>query len=175
MYASKVLKSLLDHAKNPTLVDPFPLSAQYARAFRTDDEDNDEATCQEELGSVKRKVGFNGGIKKNAGKKQQGATVRLRTFRGFQVGRVMRGSGSDSMQEAPVYSPHLYMEKFKIYIMAAAKEGISAKSARESWKTSLERALLLKDVSVPELKRRRFVAKGCKTNPFQAIAAAARA
>ena len=166
------MKSLSDHAK-PSTVDPFPLSAQYARAFRADDEGSDQATCKQEEGPVKSKLGFKGSTKKKASKKpQKGASACLKTFRGFQVTRVIGGS-SDSVQEAPAYSPHLYSEKFKIYMLAAGNNGISQKSARESWKTSLDRALLLKDLSVPELKRRRFVKKGCTTNPFQAIAAAA--
>lgn len=43
---------------------------------------------------------------------------------------------------------------------------MSRAEAKEQWKTSLKRALLLKDVSLSELKRRRFVDKDCKSNPF---------
>ena len=70
-------------------------------------------------------------------------------------------SDSKSLQK---YSPHLYAEQRKIFIGASGK---TYKEACEAWKTSAERSKLLSQVSLGELKRRKFVPKGCQENPFR--------
>ena len=47
--------------------------------------------------------------------------------------------------------------------------GESTSRARQLWATSLKRAHLLKGLSLPELKRRRFVDKDAAENPFEAM------
>ena len=44
--------------------------------------------------------------------------------------------------------------------------GLSKRDARKAWSTSLRRAQLLKDLSIAELIKRRFIPSGSKTNPF---------
>lgn len=44
--------------------------------------------------------------------------------------------------------------------------GLSKRDAMKTWATSLRRAQLLKDLSLSELIKRRFIPSGSKTNPF---------
>ena len=44
--------------------------------------------------------------------------------------------------------------------------GLSKRDAMKTWATSLRRAQLLKDLSLSELIKRRFILSGSKTNPF---------
>ena len=55
------------------------------------------------------------------------------------------------------------------FMEAAKKEGkcVSMAEARAEWSGSLKRAKLLANLSLPELKRRRFVTKDCESNPFK--------
>lgn len=59
----------------------------------------------------------------------------------------------------------------KQFMEQAAINGTNAtrKDAKHSWQTSAKRASLLADLSVSELKRRKFVPKGTTTNPFKEI------
>ena len=52
------------------------------------------------------------------------------------------------------------------YMKNQKAQGLSFKDAKQSWDQSDEKRLYLKDVSVKELKRRKFIPKGCKTNPW---------
>ena len=77
------------------------------------------------------------------------------------------------------YEPGEYMKCCKSFIKefldqaAANGEEASYAMARDKWATSMKRASLLSTVSLPELKRRRFVSKDCTTNPFAAMVAQA--
>ena len=54
-----------------------------------------------------------------------------------------------------------------LYIKEHMESGAWSRSeALKSWSTSLRRAMLLKDLTVAELVKRRFVASGTQSNPF---------
>ena len=55
-------------------------------------------------------------------------------------------------------------DKFILGVTSRLK--LNYRAANELWKTSQVRRSLLKDVPLPELKRRRFVDKSCQVNPF---------
>ena len=52
-------------------------------------------------------------------------------------------------------------------------EGVTKAAAGQAWGSSMKRATLLMDVPLKELKRRKFVGKECKENPFKAAVLAA--
>ncbi|CAL1135652.1 unnamed protein product [Cladocopium goreaui] len=52
------------------------------------------------------------------------------------------------------------------YMKNQKAKGLSFKDAKKSWDDSDEKRLYLKDVSVKELKRRKFIPRDCKTNPW---------
>ena len=79
------------------------------------------------------------------------------------------------VQEETKYEPGEYMKCCKTFIQdfldqaAASGEEATYAMARDKWSTSMKRAMLLSTVSLPELKRRRFVSKDCTSNPFAAM------
>ena len=79
------------------------------------------------------------------------------------------------VQEETKYEPAEYMKCCKTFIQdfldqaAASGEEATYAMARDKWSTSMKRAMLLSTVSLPELKRRRFVSKDCTGNPFAAM------
>ena len=83
----------------------------------------------------------------------------------------------EAVQEGTKYEPGEYIKCCKSFIKeflaqaAANGEEASYAMARDKWATSMKRASLLSTVSLPELKRRRFVSKDCTTNPFAAMVA----
>lgn len=78
------------------------------------------------------------------------------------------------------YKPGEYQqarEQFiKDYIQTKQAEGeiVSKSMASDAFGTSMKRATLLCDVSLTELKRRRFVTKDCLVNPFKAMVVTAK-
>lgn len=78
-------------------------------------------------------------------------------------------------EEGSKYEPGEYMKCCKAFIKdfldqaAASGEEATYAMARDKWSTSMKRATLLSTVSLPELKRRRFVSKDCTSNPFAAM------
>ena len=52
------------------------------------------------------------------------------------------------------------------YIKNQRDKGLSFKDAKTSWEDSDEKRLYLKDVSVKELKRRKFIPRDCNTHPW---------
>ena len=59
-----------------------------------------------------------------------------------------------------------YNLKRKDFIQARQADGFKYATASELWTKSLEKAQALCTVSVPELKRRKFLPKGCSHNPW---------
>ena len=62
-------------------------------------------------------------------------------------------------------------EWIKTFFLESAKSGAKPDhaAALAAWSNSLKRAMLLSPLGVPELKKRRFVQKGCETNPFKEV------
>ena len=69
------------------------------------------------------------------------------------------------------YLPHDFSKRAKQFRENAKAQGHAPRKAREMWITSEERASILKDVPLQELKRRKFVPKECTENPFVRTAA----
>jgi hypothetical protein len=55
------------------------------------------------------------------------------------------------------YQPKMFSEKRKQFIAAERAAGLSYKDANKKWMSSNERASLLMNVPMSELKKRRFV------------------
>ncbi|CAE7513334.1 unnamed protein product, partial [Symbiodinium sp. KB8] len=64
------------------------------------------------------------------------------------------------------YRPHEFNKQAKLFRANAKAAGHSPATARKMWIDSKERARLLSDVPLQELKRRKFVPKECTENPF---------
>ena len=132
--------------------DPIAVSKQYRAAF--DDQEEDPVQSSTCASTGLRKGAFLGFLK--------GPRADVSRSRGrLQFKRPTKASGSEG------YTPHLYAEKRKAFLQEAQQKGLGAGEARAAWNESREKALLLCDVPIPELKRRKFVAKGCTENPFR--------
>ena len=84
-----------------------------------------------------------------------------------------KGNQDEQAPETPAnvkYTPHLYAERRVHFIHQARADGMSLKEAQEAWHESDVKAAMLSTLSLPELKRRRFVPKGVTSNPFVARA-----
>ena len=65
------------------------------------------------------------------------------------------------------YKPGEVSKQKEAYVLELVATGEwSKQDAARSWNGSLRRAMLLKDLSVSELVKRRFVSPGAETNPF---------
>ena len=77
-----------------------------------------------------------------------------------------------SLVENSVYKPGEMLKQREIYVKSLVENSeMTRQEAMKSWQSSLSRAMLLKDLSTTELVKRRFVAAGCKSNPFAEIVA----
>lgn len=129
------------------------MSEQYLAAHDGDDDDEEAAAAA--LPSV--------GAAKEAAAPRSGFLSRFLKKR-----KVDKGSQDEATSEPPAnkYTPHLYAERRVHFIQQAKADGVSFKEAREAWNESDSKRAMLATVSLPELKRRRFVEKGCTVNPF---------
>ena len=59
-----------------------------------------------------------------------------------------------------------YSEIRNEFIKRMKSQGLSYSDAVKSWDDSLEKVKFLAPVSLPELRKRRFLEKGCNTNPW---------
>ena len=64
------------------------------------------------------------------------------------------------------YLPKDFSKRGKLFRDQAKAQGHSPKVALRMWLESSERASILADLPLNELKRRKFVPKGCCQNPF---------
>ena len=147
--------------------DPIPVSDQYVAAFGDDDEGDLDP---HDAGHVGKTVL---GLLKGRGVIQAEVASNPKgrfTFKRASDTSKCPENSRDAGEIAGQYTPHLYAEKRKIFLGSAKLKGLSYKDANASWNSSKERALLLCDVPLPELKRRRFVSKSCTQNPFQVAA-----
>lgn len=80
-----------------------------------------------------------------------------------------------SQGDSDVYQAGDYnMQRMKwIENYIQTNEGVTKAMAGLAWGSSMKRATLLMDVPMKELKRRKFVGKECKENPFKAAVLAA--
>lgn len=78
------------------------------------------------------------------------------------------GDGVDREAKPPPAAPTVrrYSEVRKAFLSKVKGEGASHSNAMELWDDSEEKRLYLKDVPLPELKRRKFVPKYATLNPW---------
>ena len=148
----------LQNALSTRAPDPVAVSKQYRAAFGDEDEEDPvrRSTCAS--------TGFSRGafLSFLKGPRADASHSRGR----LQFKRPAKASSSEGTEG---YTPHIYAEKRKAFLLEAQQKGLGAGEARAAWNESREKALLLCDVSIPELKRRKFVPKGCTENPFQVM------
>ena len=149
-----------------TVPKAFPLSDQYiknqAAETATDDEADQEAKpakAQKGKAVTKKKCVARKPVKLNLLKRLAAAKQAKSAVR--EIDGLQKVDDDDGQQ---CYSPQLYGEKRKAYIEACGK---SYREACRDWADSMERAAILATLEVSELKRRRFVSKGCTENPFK--------
>ena len=73
---------------------------------------------------------------------------------------------ADTAQAFGDYVPKDFHKRSLIFREAAKAAGHAPRAARQLWMDSDERAALLAEVPLQELKRRKFVPKECTENPF---------
>lgn len=79
---------------------------------------------------------------------------------------------ASALDENTVYKPGTMAKKKEIYVKSLMeKSEMTRLEAAKSWQSSLSRAMLLQHLSISELVKRRFVAAGCKSNPFAELVA----
>jgi len=64
---------------------------------------------------------------------------------------------------SPGFTPKLKAEYIESMVVS---EGVGRSQAAEAWNQSSQKRNILSTVSVPELRRRRFIEKGCDHNPW---------
>ena len=170
---SEVQKSLNERTSTRA-PDPIAVSQQYLAALpdaNSDDEEHPppplpEADAKGYLLSRFFGKGL-GGASKGVARKAKGKKCKGSKKKPCGTGAGRKASKAALSPGSPgPYSPHYYAEQRKIFLLSARSEGMNFKAANEAWLASAARARLLSQMSLGELKRRRFVAKGCNHNPF---------
>lgn len=147
----------------------FALSDQYAQNFKVDKVDYFDKQLEIEGGnrqknrcSKKKKSTYK---KLNLNKKRN--TLSTTAHKAELAPNPISG-------DAEAYKPGEFSQARKGYIckfladLKATGVKASKRQGSEAWNASLERATFLAYVSVPELKRRKFLPKGATSNPFLA-------
>lgn len=132
-----------------TSIKPFPQNAQYQKAFEEADD------CDGDLKEAsKKKDGKKNGSKKKP-KKQRADVKNMST-------EPVNSDDSPVEYKAKEYSKMRqdFIDRLK------ADRGLSSKDAASEWNCSSQKRKMLAGLSVPELRRRRFIAKDCQHNPW---------
>ncbi len=126
---------------------PFPQSAQYQKAFKSGETNKGE---EESKGTKAKK-------KKKQGKKR--ADVKNLSSPTIE--------NPKSMAESSTYKANEYSDIRKMFLKDAMESrGISAREASQEWNVSSQKRKMLAGLSIPELRRRRFIGKGETENPW---------
>ena len=182
---SKVLASLeakvKETKKKPDVA--FAVSAQY----KSKSDAGEDGGCQVELGSYATKTSRGKGgcksRKKGLKRKRKAllpAQPQIQIVEPASIGDVSKvgqppvGENSSATSESSSYKAGDYNDVRKCFVKQFLEDAKSRGDpatcavAHTAWNASLKRAQLLADVSVSELKRRRFIPKGTWENPFKA-------
>ena len=168
------MQSLRDEA-NAVKPEPIALNAQYIGAFNAEEDDEEDAPGASHADPPCRATTFRRKNSKllnkkwNKGNKRVGKKKQAPGKNARAPGKNARPSNSNPAASAgsgSAYCPKLFKERYAAFLKAARQDGASGKEAQAKWVASAERAALLADLPLPELKRRRFVAKSCTANPF---------
>ena len=145
-----MLDSLKQHLHSE-LPKPFAQSAQYQKNFK--DEEGDDKS--------KKTVSGAAFTKKKKNQKKPKADVK----------KLPAASTCDDENPSLVYKANEYQKVRNEYLADAKAElGLTHTEANEAWNDSTQKKRLLGGLSVPELRRRRFIPKGCDHNPWASAA-----
>lgn len=165
----------MDAAATPHVA--FSVCEQYKQHGKGDyGEDDEQDDCDPEMGSDTGQQQPVCRAKKRR-RRQLLKKCKKKTKKKVVVERKAR-SGCKPVPDAIhgkclAYQPGTYNETRKSFLDEWKKKSKETglkpthAAAVEAWDTSLKRALMLCDLSVGELKKRRFIPKGCSTNPFK--------
>ncbi|CAE7797998.1 unnamed protein product [Symbiodinium sp. CCMP2592] len=172
---------VLDRLPSALAPAPVPLiTQQYAKAIKPladeaddDDEDDEEAVASEaselndgedesntpptKSAGYRFKVEF--AIKKGSKRKAKSNPKTKRT-------KPEKAKADPEDHCYGDYLPKDFCDRGKAFRNQAKSEGHRPKVALRMWMESAERASILADLPLNELKKRRFVPKGCTENPF---------
>ncbi len=127
-------------------IQPFPQNAQYQSAFKKDDEDAD---------------GKKSSTKKGAPKKKKTPKKRA------DVKNLLKEPAKQDDDVPAEYQANQYAKMRQDFIdRAKADRGLSFKDAALEWNGSSQKRKMLAGLSIPELRRRRFISKDCECNPW---------
>lgn len=129
---------------------PFAQSAQYKKNFNKGETGEDEV---DDLGASTIKPSTTVKAKKTKKKRPE-------------VKNLKKTNGEETTSETG-YQPQKYSLMRKEFIASMkVDQDLSHDGAVEAWNQSRQKRLLLAPVSVSELKRRKFIPKGCNYNPW---------
>ena len=153
---SEVLKVLEDKRAMMHTPPPFPQSAQYKKEDEVEPEEGDPETGKPCKKSTR---------KSKKAKKRGPAQVHK-----TKVAEIPDAAPSEFLPATSeeTYSPSRYAELRKHFVTEKMSAGLSWKNAQAEWNQSDLKRQLLCAVSLPELKKRRFVSKDCTENPWAA-------
>ena len=148
-FQTKVLETLKTLGDAPK---PFPQSAQYKNNSKGESgggPDPDEAELQAE-----------------EPRKPKSKSTRKRRP-DVKSAKVKKGDAkAAAASDENTSEPWIYSQIKGEFIKSMVNSGVSKGQAVEAWNQSSQKRNFLSTVSVPELKRRRFIEKGCDHNPW---------
>ena len=148
-----MLDSLKQHLHSD-LPKPFAQSAQYQKNFKETVDEDGEAKQVSGAASTKKK------------KKKPKSKVDVKRLPVVPV-----HADEDENPNPNVYKANEYNKARKEYTASVKDElGLTPSEANKSWNDSTQKKRLLGGLSVPELRRRRFIPKGCDHNPWASAA-----
>lgn len=138
---------------------PFSQNCQYKKNQPDDGESDggkdDPQKTQSERASKKKKN------KGKSSKKKKKVPAQLSKAKLQE-----KSDDTAAVHDEGVYEAKTYSILRKKFIDEVRETGLSYKDANEKWNSSAEKCRLLSTLSLPELKRRRFVSKDCEENPW---------
>ena len=135
---------------------PFAQSRQYKA--------NMKKTAQVDPGAAELESGPPGKNGKSAKAKKKATLSKIPKVRDPAAkGEAAAEKPADDFK----YEPHVYSKLRNEFIQAEKDEhGACHSEAVAAWNESAQKRKLLCQVSIPELRRRRFIEKGCDHNPW---------
>ena len=166
-----MLQAIREMSADPT---PFPASAQYQKNMTVGDDD--AAGPEGEKTQVRKKGKAGKKKKKAANKKSKGKCKRQASKKHQKLKHLATACNKQQKKKEPIQSPVSTSASYKAGDFCCARDRylertrrllrVNWQTANAMWKQSAERASYLRTLSLPELKRRRFVPAGTTSHPF---------
>ena len=156
---------VLESLKDQTAPAPFAISKQYKKNRQMAAEDNGEEVEDEQEAEVPKAKSKEGKGKKIANSISGCGSVGSEKPMKSDEGEKPKWE-FNKIKQAYIQAktaPRLLMPSF-----GAEADGVSRAVATTAWNLSKEKAAILKNLTVAELVKRRFLAKGSKVNPWAA-------